>query len=112
LIKRFDAENVFWYFDPPYIVEGGELYTGDTFNHVEFCDQLSSIEGLFCVSYTDIPKELERYTVVERERAQHMRKGQSDMKKQTRTERLVMNYNPKQTPLFKEQEQTGLAQYD
>jgi DNA adenine methylase len=93
LFSRFDSDDVLWYCDPPYIDEGDSLYTGNAFSHQEFCDELSNLNGDFCVSYTDVPEQLQQYNIVERDAAQQMSKSQSKRSKTERTERLVMNYD-------------------
>lgn len=99
LFERFDGPDVLWYCDPPYVEEGDDLYTGDAFDHERFCAALDALEGYWCVSYTDLPPQLNAETVVERDEHQAMRKGQ-DMQREERTERLAMNYDPDETPSF------------
>jgi len=112
VFDRFDDEGTFFYCDPPYVSEGGDLYTNNGFSHSEFVSALNDLDGKWLVSYTDLPDGLSSHRVVSREEAQHMRKGQPDMKKDTRIERLVMNYDPKAVDMFKPNNQQGLGVYN
>lgn len=109
LFDRFDGPEVLWYCDPPYVEEGDDLYTGEDFDHLEFCNHLIGLDGYWCVSYTDLPDPLTEYTVVERSAAQQMRNGQPDKNRDERVERLVMNYDPKETALFHSSDQQTLS---
>lgn len=109
IFERFDGENVFFYCDPPYVEEGDALYSGSEFDHSEFANTLEELDAKWCVSYTDIPESLRNYTIISQERTQHMRKGQPNMKRDKRVERLVMNYDPNQTPLFSKPMQATLG---
>lgn len=92
-LDRFDGEETFFYCDPPYVDEGDDLYTHGEFDHRRFVDCLHNLEAKWCVSYTDLPPDLDDYRVVNRESNQRMSQGQ-DRSKSVRTERLVMNYDP------------------
>lgn len=111
VFDRFDAPGVLWYCDPPYVEEGDELYSGEGFDHAEFCENLNDLDGYWCVSYTDVPAPLREYNIVEKRAGQHMRKGQPDMDRQERVERLVMNYDPNKKAPMTEQNQTGLTAF-
>lgn len=110
--ERYDSAESFFYFDPPYVKEGDELYSGGDFDHERFTDTVLSLDGLWCVSYTDVPPGLadaaER--IVERDQRVTMRAGQGNWEK-TNTERLVMNYDPDTTPLFVGAEASSLAEF-
>lgn len=110
LVDRTDAESTLYYFDPPYVDVGDELYSHtDRFDHERFVDLLDQIDGKWVVSYTDLPEGLQSgYWVVEQERRGSMRAGQGDWE-QTNTERLVMNFDPEQTPRFESAAQTTLT---
>lgn len=110
VFDRFDAPETLFYCDPPYMDEGDALYTGDSFSHGRFCDELKDLEGDWIVSYTRIPEPLSDYRTVERERTQHMSKGQDGAEK-TRTERLVMNFDPYTTESFSDTNQKALGDW-
>ena len=112
IFDRFDGTETLFYCDPPYVQEGGALYTNDGFDHREFINELRALDGYWLTSYTDIPDGLDDFYIASQERVQHMRKGQPDMKKDTRTERLVMNYDPKAVDMFKPNNQQGLEVYN
>ena len=110
VFDRFDSSETLFYCDPPYMDEGDALYTGGKFSHGRFCDELEQLKGRWIVSYTRVPNRLSDYHVIERERTQHMSKGHKNADA-TRTERLVMNYDPKDTTMFRGNNQSGLEAY-
>lgn len=101
LFDRYDSGETLFYLDPPYVKEGDELYSHSEFDHERFVDELSDLLGSWCVSYTDLPPGLEDIaeTVATKEQRYRMAQGQHDWEK-TNTERLVMNYDPKQESMF------------
>lgn len=109
VFDRFDGADTLFYCDPPYVEEGDDLYTHGEFDHVRFTDELVELEGDWLVSYTDVPEPLQRYHVVDRE-VQYSSQNGSDGSHKEATERLVMNYDPKQRPSFSEKEQTQLTE--
>jgi DNA adenine methylase len=111
VLSRFDSSDSLFYCDPPYVEEGDDLYSGDSFDHSRFVDAITSVDGYWIVSYTDLPPGLTDYHTVEKEQAQHMRKGQDEMKRSTRTERLVMNFDPSQTVMMSRESQSELQSF-
>jgi len=113
LVERTDGEEVLFYFDPPYVDEGDDLYShSQQFDHQRFVDVLEKVEGRWVVSYTDLPDGMDDgYHVVSQERRGTMRTGQGDWE-QTNTERLVLNFDPEQTAMFSEHEQARLGEVD
>lgn len=110
ILDRFDGQETLFYFDPPYISEGDALYTGEQFDHRRFVDLLGDTEGMWCVSYTDIPDGLEYEYIVTREEPQNMSNaGTRD--KEYRTERLLMNYDPSKIPSFEYAGQTSVDDF-
>lgn len=100
-LERFDSPETFFYFDPPYIKEGDELYReGVGFDHDNFVSALKACTGQWLVSYTDIPDGLEDYHTVEYDFSQRMNMAHGEGRSTTRVERLVMNYNPDEEPAF------------
>ena len=109
LIDRYDSPKTFFYCDPPYMDEGDDLYSQESFNHGAVVDALSNIEATWVVSYTRVPEPLRELaeTMYSQDRQVSMRKGQGDWEK-TNTERLVLNYDPETEPLFSAAEQETL----
>ncbi|AGB16647.1 site-specific DNA methylase [Halovivax ruber XH-70] len=98
LVERTDAEDTLFYFDPPYVDVGDDLYSHEGgFDHDRFTQVLDEIEGKWIVSYTDLPRSLEgEQYVIERSARGTMRSGQGDWE-QENTERLVTNFDPDAT---------------
>jgi len=111
VFDRYDAPDTVFYCDPPYLDEGDALYTHEgKFDHERFLDALTDLEADWLVSYTRLPEELQDgYHVVEKDMAVRIRQGQGDWEKEN-TERLVMNFNPQETPLFRSASQRTLRE--
>jgi len=110
LVEKYDNENAFFYFDPPYVDVGDDYYQTEDggFDHNRFVGMLERLDGKWLVSYDqNIPAELDDYYTVSRTKVATM-SAQNPEKVET----LTMNYDPDNTPMFREQEQTGLEQYD
>jgi len=101
VFDRYDSADTLFYLDPPYVKEGDDLYTHNEFDHERFVQELSTLNGDWIVSYADLPVGLEEIaqTVATKEQRYRMRMGIDDWDK-TNTERLVMNYDPKQECMF------------
>jgi len=111
LLRRFDGEDVLFYADPPYVEEGDALYSHEgAFDHSRFVDEITDIEGRWMVSYMDLPPGLEDHHIVERATTQHMNKHHQETRRESATERLVMNFDPKQIPKLSESNQSTLAE--
>jgi len=107
LVGRTDGAETLYYFDPPYVDAGKDLYTGHAgFDHERFVECLDNIDGRWVVSYGhELPKGLrEGYWYATQDRRGTLRCGVEDWEKDD-TETLVMNFDPDQTPTF-----TGGAQ--
>lgn len=100
LMDRYDSAETLFYCDPPYVEEGDVLYSGDGFDHTRFVDCLDQLDGYWIVSYTDLPEGLEELAVAIDEREQRYRIAQGDGWEKTNTERLVMNFDPREEPKF------------
>jgi len=115
LVDRTDAEDTFFYFDPPYVDVGDDIYSHEgAFDHVRFVNILEETEANWIVSYTDLPSSLkDDYYVVEQSARGTMRAGQGGWE-QENTERLVMNFDPSREPSFVDQStrQQTLVQTD
>jgi len=111
LLGRFDGENVLFYADPPYVEEGDALYSHEgAFDHSRFVDEITDIEGRWMVSYMDLPPGLADYHIVEKGTAQHMNKHHGESRRESATERLVMNFDPKEVPKVSDSEQSTLVE--
>lgn len=107
LVDRTDAEDTCFYFDPPYVDVGDDIYSHEeAFDHDRFVDVLEDTEANWIVSYTDLPSSLnDDYYVVEQSARGTMRAGQGGWE-QENTERLVMNFDPSREPSFVDQSTT------
>jgi len=108
LLEKYDSEDVFFYFDPPYVDVGEDYYmTGDGFDHLRFCEALEDVDGKWLVSYGEhVPNQLTDYHTVTRTKEATMSKQRPEI-----MERLIMNYDPDQAPGFKQANQSGLEAY-
>lgn len=108
LVERTDSETTCFYFDPPYVDAGDDLYSHGQFDHGRFVSVLEEIEGYWLCSYTELPDGLEDYYCIEQDRRGTMRAGQGDWT-QENTERLVMNFDPDEEPRFVAARQSTLS---
>lgn len=111
LMERYDSPETLFYCDPPYVAEGDVLYSGADFDHGRFVSELAALEGDWIVSYTDLPDGLEEHAVVVDEREQRYRIAQGDGWEKTNTERLVMNFDPRERPSFSAPMQASITGY-
>lgn len=102
IVDQYDGDETVFYFDPPYVKEGDALYNGGAFDHGRFVDELAQIDGYWLVSYSHLPDGLGDLAelIVDKEAEQMMSRPREDRRRETRTERLVMNFDPEQTALF------------
>lgn len=109
LVEKYDHEDAFFYFDPPYVDVGDDYYQTEDggFDHTRFVNTLHDLEGKWLVSYDqNIPPGFEDYRTVSRTKVATM-SAQTPEKVET----LTMNFDPDNTPMFRGQEQSGLEQY-
>lgn len=109
LVEKYDSEDAFFYFDPPYVDVGEDYYmTNGGFSHPEFCEQVLNLDGNWLVSYGEhIPAQLSDYHTVTRTKEATMSKQRPEI-----VEQLIMNYDPNDTPMFRETNQAGLEAYE
>lgn len=104
LIDRYDGEDTFWYFDPPYVGNEHE-YLGD-FEHADLVDALADLEGEWMVSYRDLPDGLrDLAAAVESFEATDRADGTKKA-----TEQLVMSYDPDNQPSLTDRSQRTLTE--
>jgi len=111
ILELYDCPEALFYFDPPY-VDSEHQYSESEFSHQEFQSQLKDINGKFLLSYGHCPEwaKTDNYTIKTKDDRTGMSpSGGDDKEKQ---EFLIMNYDPNDTPMFREQEQTALEAYD
>lgn len=97
LVDRYDWEDAFFYFDPPYVDVGDEYYGHEgKFDHQAFRETLEGMDGDWLVSYNVLPDGFDEWNVAEREQRYTMSRDHD-----TKTERLVMNYNPQERDQFR-----------
>lgn len=109
VIEQYDTAETVFYFDPPYVDVGDEYYNHDgKFDHAQFVDELSTIEGKWIVSYNELPSGLSNYNTVERETRYTM----SSERHTQNTERLVLNFDPTETIAMSSKNQTALDAFD
>lgn len=98
IAEKYDGEDSFFYFDPPYVDVGDEYYTHDgSFDHEQFVECLNQIEGKYCVSYgAETPESLisDESFVVSRDQKYSLKASEGEGSQHVGTERLVMNYDP------------------
>lgn len=109
LVEKYDQEGAFFYFDPPYVDVGDDYYQVEEggFDHERFTDMVLEMDAKWLISYDhNIPKPLQEYHSVKRTKTATM-SAQNPEKVET----LTMNYDPQETPMFRETEQEGLEGY-
>jgi len=113
VVERYDRDNTLFYLDPPYVGPGDEIYQCE-FDHAALLEQLADVDGYWILSYSEFPDvpvpsslvgELEFYEFG----ASYSLHYTGDEGRREATERLVMNFDPRQTPGFSEAEQTTLV---
>ena len=109
LVDKYDHEDAFFYFDPPYVNVGDDYYQVEEggFDHKRFVDTLHDMGGKWLVSYDqNLPNGLEDYRTVTRSKISNM--SQSDSEK---IETLTMNYDIDGESVMSELGQSGLSAY-
>jgi len=103
LIERYDGQDTFWYFDPPYVGNEHE-YLGD-YEHADLVDALADLEGDWMVSYRSLPDGLENLAeCIDEIGGVDRADGVKDA-----VERVVMSYDPAQQPDLTDNQQATLG---
>jgi len=104
VLDYYDHPEALFYIDPPY--QGTEdQYTSKTIEHDELMSKLDSIKGKFLLSYDHQIKNADLY-VSSKSSSFFIDKGGREM-----TEYLYMNYDPKNTAIHTDADQTNLAKW-
>ena len=109
VLEKYDSPETVFYCDPPYVDVGDDYYQTEKggFDHERFVEGLEALDGKWLVSYDhNIPDGLEGYNTVTRGKRSTM-----DHEKAEKTETLIMNYDPKDTTMFRSNNQSGLEAY-
>ncbi|MDS0279385.1 DNA adenine methylase [Halomicroarcula sp. S1AR25-4] len=114
LCEKYDCKNALFYFDPPYVGPGDDLYTHEgKFDHTALTELLAGLEGDWICSYGDLPEELEE-AIVEHDwnrRQYKIHYSINGDEREKATERLVMNFDPDEATSFRPALQTGLESF-
>jgi len=114
VLDRYDREDTLFYLDPPYVDPNRNYYlqgSDEPFDHAALVDALRDVEGYWVCSYGTLPDGLEDLaTTVSGYEARYSmryadRRDQAD-------ERLAMNFDSLETPLFSAPEQQKLCEVD
>ena len=101
LFDHYDTPDTFFYCDPPYLTKGTDWYEGE-FHHEEFWEEVQKLEGRIMISYMEVPDyvPIEEFVVHTKDFAQSQNTVHSDDKRKTktRTEKVIMNYDPDEVP--------------
>jgi DNA adenine methylase len=111
VIDHYDAPDVVFYCDPPYI-DKKDTYLVEDFGHDDLADSLERIDAYALVSYTKEPDGLyDGWGQINRE---HYHDSGARLNKDLEqvTERLIVNYDPTEYPTFVDSQQRTLFQAD
>lgn len=114
LVEKYDREGTLFYFDPPYVGPGDALYRHEgAFDHGQLVRTLEECDGRWICSYGDLPEALREALDVHDwyTREYRIHYTISGAEREKATERLVMNFDPDETPRFAGSQQTGLDAY-
>jgi len=112
LVDKYDSPDTLFYFDPPYVGPGDDLYAHDgDFDQARFVDRLDSIEGDWAVSYERVPDGFpDPVAIAERGTKNRVSNGQEDDPDE-RTERLLMNFDPDKRGRFADANKASVDQF-
>ncbi|MFB6162406.1 MAG: DNA adenine methylase [Halococcoides sp.] len=104
VIERFDTPDTVFYLDPPYYQK--EDCYHESADHEALAECLDEIDGYALVSYTEVPPGLyQDWAVAERDSTHGVGTKAKDV-----TERLLMNFDPAETPRFAGESQMRLGE--
>lgn len=114
VIDRYDDPTTVFYADPPYYGKEDEYYrVASGFDHSDLAEALDDAEGYWLTSYKEIPPAFEdiAVTVATRERRYSMGSGGKGDGDQNNTERLLMGFDPDQTPMMDDAKLTDVTKW-
>ena len=106
LIDKYDHEDAFFYFDPPYVDVGDDYYETEDggFDHERFVNAVLDMDAKWLISYDhNIPEPLQDFHSVER-----TKKATLSVDNPEKVETLTMNYDPNKVPKFSKANQATL----
>lgn len=109
VIDRYDSATTAFYVDPPYpAVRSEGYYPHHDLDHAALVERLANIEGEAVVSYGELPAYPDSWTLHERTVTSTLSRGNTEEK--DCPERLLLTFDPDETPLFSEVEQQTLGE--
>lgn len=108
VIEHYDREDAVFYCDPPYL-EKESTYRVDDFSHEQLAEALDGIDGYALVSYTDRPAGLYEDWNEATQAHYHDSGARINENEQEVTERLLLNFDPDEEPVFVNAEQQSLT---
>lgn len=110
VVQRYDRDDTLFYLDPPYLETAYNFYGTGQFDHERLSEVLDNCDGHWIVSYGKIPESIEEIATNVEEFAAHYSLDVGDGESRGEdTERLAMNYDPKEVPSFSEAGQSTLT---
>lgn len=117
ILERYDHPEALFYCDPPYYEAEQRYYpAAEGFSHEEFVESLRDRDGYWIVSYDALPPMLDDIaTTIVEFTVRYSLPNASASKRAKSTEKLAMNFDPRDIPKFVDQstsQQTLLAAID
>jgi DNA adenine methylase len=91
IIKQFDTEETFFFFDPPY-ENSGKLYKHNTFDYIEFAEILKNIAGKWLLTINDSPNIRKLFKDFKIKKISDGNHGGTSIGKNVRNELIITNY--------------------
>lgn len=111
VIDRYDSPTTAFYVDPPYPgVRSEGYYPHHDVDHAALIDRLADLEGEAVISYGEIPEYPDEWVVREQTRTSTLSRGNGEGK--DCPERLLLTFDPDQTPLFQSANQRTLREVE
>jgi len=110
IFERYDHEETLFYADPPYYEAEQRYYpAAEGFDHEEFVNTLRDRDGYWIISYDALPPSLESLaTTITEFTVRYSLPNATSEARDKSTEKLAMNFDPRETPGFSEVEQQTL----
>jgi DNA adenine methylase len=107
VIERYDSDTTVFYVDPPYpAVRSEGYYPNHDIDHSALIEQLAEIEGEAVISYGELPEYPDSWTLREKTVTSTLSRANGEDK--DCPERLLLTFDPDQTPLFQSKNQATL----